>query len=133
MSDSVVRTDFWTVSEADIVETKGETRREQKTSSICGEFKLEVVLEGLRNEKSVAQLCREREITDKLYYKWREQFLEQAPTILGGNGQQERETAEQAGQIADLERMVGRLTLENEILKKAKSLLSAVRPTSGRL
>ncbi|MCB0105465.1 MAG: transposase, partial [Caldilineaceae bacterium] len=97
------------------------------------EFKLEVVLEGLRNEKPVAQLCREREITDKLYYKWREQFLEQAPTIFGGTVKQARESAEQAGQIADLERMVGRLTLENEILKKAKSLLSAVRPTSGRL
>jgi transposase-like protein len=96
-------------------------------------FKLEVVLEGLRNEKPVAQVCREREITDKLYYKWREQFLEQAPSIFGGNGQEARESAEQAGQIADLERMVGRLTLENEILKKAKSLLSAARPKSGRL
>ncbi len=105
----------------------------QKRRQFTAEFKLEVVLEGLRNEKSVAQLCRAREITDKLYYKWREQFMEQAPIIFGGNGQQEREAAEQAGQVADLERMVGRLTLENEILKKAKSLLSAIRPQNGRL
>ena len=93
----------------------------KKRRQFTAEFKLEVVLEGLRNEKSVAQLCREREITDKLYYKWREQFLEQAPTIFDGTVKQVRESAEQAGQIADLERIVGRLTLENEILKKPRA------------
>ena len=93
----------------------------KKRRQFTAEFKLEVVLEGLRNEKSVAQLCREREITDKLYYKWREQFLEQAPTIFDVTVKQVRESAEQAGQIADLELIVGRLTLENEILKKPRA------------
>jgi len=35
------------------------------------EFKFETVIEGLRGEKSIAQICRERDITDSLYYKWR--------------------------------------------------------------
>lgn len=83
-------------------------------------FKLEVVLEGLRGEKPIAQLCREKRITDSLYYKWRDQFLAKAPEIFSEAGTTVDE--EMAAQIVDLERMVGRLALENEILKKAKSL-----------
>jgi transposase-like protein len=96
------------------------------------EFKLEVVLEGLRGEKSIAQLCRERDITDALYYSWRDQFLERAPSIFAESGQQERSNAEQAARMADLERMVGKLALENDVLKKAKSWLGAQRTRNGR-
>lgn len=48
------------------------------------QFKLETVLGGLRGEKSVAQLCRERAITDSLYYKWRDEFMEAAPADIRG-------------------------------------------------
>ena len=41
----------------------------------------EVVLEGLRGEKSVAQICRERNITESLYYKWRDAFLERGVSL----------------------------------------------------
>lgn len=40
-----------------------------KRREFSAQFKLETVLEGLRGEKSVAQLCRERDITDSLYDK----------------------------------------------------------------
>ena len=95
------------------------------------EFKLEVVLEGLRDEKPIAQLCREQQLTDSLYYKWREQFLAKAPEIFAEPTQ--KVDGEAQAQIVDLERMVGKLALENEILKKAKSLLSARPQPSGRL
>ena len=95
------------------------------------EFKLEVVLEGLRGEKPIAQLCREKEITDSLYYKWRDQFLAKAPEIFAEPTQNVAEEAQV--QIIDLERMVGKLALENEILKKAKSVLSGRPQTNGRL
>jgi transposase-like protein len=96
------------------------------------EFKLEVVLEGLRGEKSIAQLCRERDITDSLYYSWRDQFLERAPTLFAEPSQPEQQDAEQEGRIAELERMVGKLALENDVLKKAKSWLGAQRTRNGR-
>jgi transposase-like protein len=38
-------------------------------------------MEGLRGEKSIAQICRERNMTDSLYYKWRETFLENTEEI----------------------------------------------------
>lgn len=95
------------------------------------DFKLEVVLEGLGSDKPISQLCREKRITDSLYYKWRDQFLAKAPEIFTEPGQTVDEEAQR--QIVDLERMVGKLALENEILKKAKSLLGGRPKISGRL
>lgn len=103
----------------------------QERRTYSAQFKLETVLEGIRGEKSIAQLCRERGIKDMLYYKWREQFMSQAMGIFddkrGGS-----ETDANAGRIAELERMVGRLTMENDILKKASSLLEVHRRRNGR-
>lgn len=96
------------------------------------EFKLAVVLEGLRGEKSIAQLCRERDITDSLYYSWRDQFLERAPTLFAEASQLGQQDAEQESQIAELERLVGKLALENDVLKKAKSWLGVQRTRNGR-
>ena len=103
----------------------------KKRKTYTAEFKLDVVLEGLRGEKPVAQLCREKQITDSLYYKWRDQFLAKAPEIFAEPKQSIDEAAQ--AQIVDLERMVGKLALENEILKKAKSLLSGQPRINGRL
>jgi transposase len=79
------------------------------------QFKLDTVLEGIRGEKSVAQLCRERGIKDTLYYKWRDQFMSQAQAIFADKRQAAPDASGE--RLAELERMVGRLALENEILK----------------
>ena len=44
-------------------------------------FKLDTVIESFRGEKSISHICRERKITDSLYYKWRDTFLGQAENI----------------------------------------------------
>jgi len=95
------------------------TKKKRRTYS--AEFKLDTVMEGIHGDKSIAQICREREIKDTLYYKWRDQFVGRATTIF----EDRRNTAhqEQEERIAELERMVGKLAMEKEILKKAKSWL----------
>jgi transposase-like protein len=80
------------------------------------QFKLDAVLELITGHKSVAQICRERQITDKLLYDWKRAFTERAPRIFETGTSA---TNEAQARIAELERMVGRLTMENEILKKA--------------
>jgi transposase-like protein len=93
------------------------SRKKRRTYS--AEFKLDTVMEGIRGDKSVAQICREREIKDTLYYKWRDVFIERAAEIFEdqrGSAKQDKEE-----QVAKLERMVGKLAMENEILKKVKS------------
>jgi len=87
------------------------------------EFKFERVIEALLGEKSSAQICREREISETLLSRWKQEFLERGAVVFERNGDKQRDEAEQ--RIAELERMVGKLALENEILKKASSLLGS--------
>ena len=95
----------------------------RKYRTFSADFKLDTVMEGFRGEKSIAQICREREIKDVLYYKWRDTFLENAASVFGGQGDNDRQKLE--ARIAELERMIGQMTIENEILKKAKSWLDS--------
>jgi transposase-like protein len=102
----------------------------RKQRKYMPEFKLETVLEGMRGEKSIAQLCRDRDIKDSLYYKWRQEFLERAPELFADKRQAVDDGKDE--QIAELERMVGRLTMENELLKKGSAFLSLMGRHNGQ-
>ena len=101
-----------------------------KRREFSAQFKLETVLEGQRGEKSVAQICRERDITDSLYYKWRDEFVENAPNIFADK--RHKGTDENIERVAELERLVGRLTMELQIAKKASGLLGSRWKANGR-
>jgi len=94
---------------------------QKKRRTYSSDFKLDTVMEGIRGEKSVAQICRERGIKDVLYYKWRDIFIERAAEIF--ESQKNTAQKDKEERVAELERMIGKLALENEILKKAKSWL----------
>lgn len=77
--------------------------------------KLEIVLAGLRGDRSVAEVCREHQISEALYYGWRDKLLEGGAERL--SGKEERvELAELRKRVRDLERTLGRKTYELEIL-----------------
>ena len=99
--------------------------------TFTGQFKLDTVLEYLRGHKPTAQICRERDITENLLYRWKQQFYERAPHLFDQGGAQSGHDAAQA-RIAELERMVGRLTMELDILKKAGALLTSRSNGNGR-
>jgi len=103
-------------------------KRRYRTFS--ADIKLDTVMEGLRGEKSIAQICRERDIKDVLYYKWRDTFIENAAKIFKEPRDLEQKRLED--RIAELERMIGRLTIENDILKKAKSWLGSTYRKNGQ-
>ena len=92
-----------------------------KRRTYSAEFKFDTVMEGLRGEKSIAQICRERGIKDNQYYQWREIFIERSAEIFAD--QRKHRGQEKEERIAELERMIGRLTMENDMLKKAKNWL----------
>jgi len=101
-----------------------------KRRTFSPEFKFGAVLEMVRGEKTLAQICRERDITESLLYKWRDAFFERAPSLFAD--QRSTSYDPQAERIAELERLVGRQALEIEVLKKARSLLGAVPKKNGR-
>lgn len=102
----------------------------KKRRIFTAQFKLETVLEGIRGEKTVAQICRERDITEALYYQWRDTFVERAPGIFTDRRSSGSEP--QVERMAELERLVGKQALEIEILKKAGSLLASRRGRNGQ-
>lgn len=77
--------------------------------------KLEIVLAGLRGDRSIAELCREHQISENLYYTWREKLLEGGAERLAGK-EERTELVELRKRVRDLERTLGRKTYELEIL-----------------
>ncbi len=88
-----------------------ESRRYRKFTA---QQKTELVLASLRGPKTLAELCREHDISESLLRKWREQFLAAGAERLSGKAERS-ETDELRRQIARLERTLGRKTMEAEI------------------
>src|SRR3954454_15576995 len=88
-----------------------ETRKYRRFSA---QQKTEIVLASLRGPKTIAQLCREHEISESLLRKWRDQFLVAGAERLQGKAER-TEIDELRGQVAKLERALGRKTMEVEI------------------
>ena len=95
-------------------------RRTRKQHS--AEEKIRIVLEGLRGEESIAELCRREGIATSLYYSWSKEFLEAGKKRLAGD------TARQAGgpevkvlraEAGALKEALAEATLENRLLKKS--------------
>ncbi len=92
------------------------------------EFKTQIVLQVLSGEKSLAEVCREHQLTAQMVGNWKQQFLAHASRAFApeaaNSGEPER--------IAELERMVGKLTMELEIAKKATSIAHSLSKRNGR-
>ena len=103
----------------------------KKRRNYTAEFKYDTVMEAVRGEKSKAQICRDRDITESLLYRWQQEFLEKAPTLFAEGNSTATADREKEAQIAELERMVGRLTMELDVLKKSTSWLRLQRRRNG--
>jgi transposase len=78
------------------------------------EFKVRVVMELIRGKKSLSEASREYGIKDTVIARWRQEFTERAPQIFEQPGSKDI----QAERIAELERTLGRVTLQLEMAKK---------------
>jgi transposase-like protein len=92
------------------------------------ELKARVVLELISGTTSLAEACRQYNLKLQTVSRWKAEFLEKAPHLFQAREQSSQEQA----RIAELERMIGRLTLELEIAKKASAILSGNLSRSER-
>jgi transposase len=95
-------------------------RRSRKQHS--AEEKIRIVLEGLRGEVSIAELCRREGIATSLYYSWSKEFLEAGKKRLAGDTAREAtapEVKELRSEAAALKEALAEITLENRLLKKS--------------
>jgi transposase len=79
--------------------------------------KLEIVLAGLRGDRSVREVCREHAISETLFYGWRDQLLEAGKERFAGKEERQGEW-ELRRKVAELERALGRKTYELELAGK---------------
>ncbi len=96
--------------------------RRQTRRHFSAEDKIRIVLDGLRGEDSIAELCRKEGIAQSLYYTWSKEFMEAGKRRLAGDTAR----AATSGEVQDLRRearalkeYVADLTLENRLLKKS--------------
>ena len=86
------------------------------------EEKIRIVLEGLRGEDSIAELCRREGIATSLYYSWSKEILEAGKKRLAGDTARQATSSEVKDLRAEssaLKEVVADLTLENRLLKKS--------------
>jgi len=104
-------------TEAAVREIRRRTRR--KFSS---EEKIRIVLEGMRGEVSIAELCRREGIANNLYYRWSKDFLEAGKRRLSGDTMREANTdevKELRSENRELKQVLAETVLENRVLKKS--------------
>src|SRR6202022_923286 len=80
------------------------------------EDKIRIVLEGLRGEESIAELCRREGIVQNLYYRWSKDFLEAGDTARAATSDEVKDLRREASALKEV---VAELTLENRLLKKS--------------
>ena len=98
-------------------EIRRKTRRK-----FSAEEKIRIVLEGLKGEAPIAEICRREGISPNLYYNWSKEFLEAGKRRLQGNTTREASSSEVLDlrkENAQLKELVATLSLRNQLLKKS--------------
>ena len=105
------------LSSEEIVKDIRRTTRKQYSS----EEKIRIVLDGLRGEHSIAELCRREGIAESLYYSWSKEFLEAGKRRLAGDTARAATSSEVKDlrrQAQELKEVVAEQALELRLLKK---------------
>jgi len=95
--------------------------RRKTRRKFSAEEKIRIVLEGLRGEESIADLCRREGISANLYYRWSKEFLEAGKKRLLGDTKREatsNEVSDLRKENSRLKELVAETVLENRLLKK---------------
>lgn len=104
-------------AEAVVKDIKRQTRRK-----FNAEEKIRIVLEGLKGEDSIAEICRREGIAPALYYRWSKDFIEAGKKRLNGDTEREANTSEVKDlkkESDDLKHVVAEQALEIRVLKKS--------------
>ena len=96
--------------------------RRQNRKKYSAEEKIRIVLEGLRGDESIAELCRREGLSQSIYYKWSKEFMEAGKQRLAGNTKRQADSTEVKDlrkQNNQLKELVAELAVKNKVLKKS--------------
>jgi transposase len=98
------------------------TIRRKTQRKYNAEEKIRIVIEGLRGEGTVKELCRREGIAESMFYRWSKQFMEAGKSRLAGDTQREasrEDVSELRTENEQLKQLVAELMLKNRGLKKS--------------
>jgi len=110
------------MSEKESTEKKIRNIRRQNRKKYSAEEKIRIVIEGLRGDESIAELCRREGIAQSMYYKWSKEFLEAGKQRLTGNTKRQADSSEVKElrtENQQLKELIAELALKNKVLKKS--------------
>jgi transposase len=98
-----------------------------KRKQYTPEFKFKVVLESLQRDTTLEEACRKYSVTSSMVSRWRQAFQQRGPEIFSDQRDPKNQSKAQGydpGESPDdLKKLIGELTVQNDILKKSRGLL----------
>ena len=98
-----------------------------KRKSYTSEFKLKVVLESMQRDTTQEEVCKKFGVSSSMLHRWRKEFQDNAASVFHDKRDPKQKAQAQGygpGESPDdLKKIIGELTVQNEILKKASGLL----------
>jgi transposase len=98
-----------------------------KRKQYTPEFKFKVVLESLQRDTTLEEVCRKHSVTSSRVSRWRQAFQQKGPEIFSDQRDPKNRSKAQGydpGESPDdLKKLIGELTVQNDILKKSRGLL----------
>ena len=104
-------------TEKTVKDIRRKTRRKHST-----EEKIRIVLDGLRGEMSIAELCRREGSNSNLYYRWSKDFLEAGKKRLAGDTVREANTDEVTGLSGTVNSVIARLPIHGKTLRSSRDI-----------
>jgi len=100
---------------------------DKKRKSYTPEFKLKVVLESLQRDTTQEDVCKKFGLSSSMIHRWRKEFQTNAASVFSDQRDPKQKAQAQGYEPGeapdDLQKIIGDLTVQNEILKKASGLM----------
>jgi len=90
-----------------------------KRKALSPNFKFQVVMEALQNQQKQVEIARQYDLSPRVVCLWKKQFLRNGPAMFAHS----KEDKQQDKKVEDLEKLIGRQTIEIQFLKKVLSRL----------
>ncbi len=98
-----------------------------KRKQYSPEFKLKVVLESLQRDTTLEEVCRKFEVSSSMLSRWRQAFQQRGVEVFADQSDPANRAKAQGYEPGespdDLKKLIGQLTVQNELLKKSRGLL----------
>jgi transposase len=94
-------------------------KRKQYTS----EFKFRAVLESFQRDTTIEAVCRKFAVPSSVMSRWRQEFQQYGPLAFEGKRREQERAPDPGESPEELKKIIGELTVQNELLKKSRGLL----------